>query len=57
MEVVNKKTGIVLVSLSVMVLFSGCTNWKKKYSALNVENQNTQGLLQLCETHFLYSLR
>jgi chemotaxis protein MotB len=26
-------------------LLPGCTNWKKKYEGLNVENENTRGLL------------
>jgi chemotaxis protein MotB len=28
------------------MMFSGCTDWKKKHDALNVENQNTKGLLE-----------
>jgi chemotaxis protein MotB len=28
------------------VLLSGCTNWKKKYEALNVEHQNLRGLYE-----------
>jgi len=32
--------------LIFVFLFSGCTNWKKKYQALNVEHQNTLGLLE-----------
>jgi chemotaxis protein MotB len=27
-------------------LLPGCTNWKKKYAGLNVENENTRGLLE-----------
>ena len=27
-------------------MFSGCTDWKKKHDALNVENQNVKGLLE-----------
>ena len=42
----NQKTIILLISLSVIILMSGCTNWKKKYNALNVEHQNVQGLLE-----------
>ena len=41
----NKK-GLILCLLCAVVVFSGCTNWKKKYQALNVEHQNTLGLLQ-----------
>lgn len=38
---------VVLSILLVSVLiFSGCTDWKKKYEALNVEHQNLKGLLE-----------
>ena len=37
---------IALVICLVGVMFSvGCTNWEKKYKALDVEHQNTVGLL------------
>jgi chemotaxis protein MotB len=40
-------TTIVLVGLvSSLLLSSGCTDWKKKYEALNVEHQNLKGLLE-----------
>ena len=40
------KNKIVFVCLGLisMLLLSGCTNWKKKYQALNVEHQNLKGL-------------
>ena len=38
-------TGLLAGLLAVTIL-SGCTNWKKKYEALNVEYQNTVGQLQ-----------
>jgi len=42
----NKKTIILLLLLLSVTLTSGCTNWKKKYGALNVEHQNLKGLLE-----------
>jgi chemotaxis protein MotB len=42
----SRKNGLILGLLCVVVLFSGCTDWKKKYQALNVEHQNTLGLLE-----------
>ena len=46
MRTVNKKTIILLIGLISISFFSGCTNWKKKYQALNVEHQNLKGLLE-----------
>jgi chemotaxis protein MotB len=46
MQTVNKKAAVVLICLSAIILSPGCTNWKKKYDALNVEHQNTVGLLE-----------
>ncbi|MCI0499837.1 MAG: OmpA family protein [Planctomycetales bacterium] len=37
--------GCVLMMVSVL---AGCTNWKKKYNALDVEHQNLQGLYENC---------
>jgi len=28
---------------NIPIMLSGCTNWKKKYEALNVEHQNLKG--------------
>lgn len=40
------KNIIILSILLVSIAFlAGCTDWKKKYDALNVEYQNTLGLL------------
>ncbi|MGA2093368.1 MAG: OmpA family protein [Sedimentisphaerales bacterium] len=40
-------TTIVLMGMvSILLLSSGCTDWKKKYEALNVEHQNLKGLLE-----------
>lgn len=42
-----KKTTIVLMSCIVSVsLLAGCTDWKKKYNYLNVENENLKGRLE-----------
>jgi chemotaxis protein MotB len=32
--------------ISSLLLSSGCTDWKKKHQALNVEHQNVKGLLE-----------
>lgn len=43
--------GKILVLLAVVMLVStltGCTNWKKKYNALDVEHQNLKGLYENC---------
>ncbi|MCX5637202.1 MAG: OmpA family protein [Planctomycetota bacterium] len=45
MQVTNKKTLILLSCLTLFFLLPGCTNWKKKYEGLNVENENVKGLL------------
>jgi chemotaxis protein MotB len=37
---------IMLISIVSISLLPGCTNWKKKYEALNVEHQNLKGLLE-----------
>jgi len=47
MRTVNKKVIILLIGLVSATVFSGCTNWKKKYRFLNVEHQNLEGLLEL----------
>lgn len=39
-------TVIMLIGLLSISLLSGCTNWEKKYKALNVEHRNTLGLLE-----------
>jgi len=45
MKMASKKTVVLMVCLASVVLLSGCTNWKKKYEALEVEHQNLRGLL------------
>ena len=46
MQTINKRAAIVSICLSAIILSPGCTNWKKKYEALNVEHQNLKGLLE-----------
>ena len=42
----TKSKVALLVALIAVTIFSGCTDWKKKHDALNVENQNVKGLLE-----------
>jgi len=47
----QKKTRMAGLTLAVLMLattLSGCTNWKKKHDALNVEHQNLKGLYENC---------
>ncbi len=50
MQTANKKTIALIICLVSITFLSGCggfpTNWKKKYKALNIEHQNTIGLLE-----------
>ncbi len=46
MRAANKKTIILLICFVSTTFLPGCTNWKKKYEALNVEHQNALGLLE-----------
>ena len=43
-----KKMLVVCIAMVVMSMLTGCTNWKKKYGALDVEHQNLQGLYENC---------
>jgi chemotaxis protein MotB len=42
----NKKAIILLICLASAIFLPSCTNWEKKYKALNVENENLKGLLE-----------
>lgn len=44
MLVANKKMVMLLCCFALFTLVSGCTNWKTKYEALNVEYENLKGL-------------
>ena len=46
MRVANQKTIVLLTCLVSLSLFSGCTNWEKKYQALLVEHENLKGQLE-----------
>ncbi len=39
---------VLCVVTAAMLSLTGCTNWKKKYGALDVENQNLKGLYENC---------
>ena len=39
---------VLCVVTAAMVSLTGCTNWKKKYGALDVEHQNIKGLYENC---------
>jgi len=45
MQIANKKTIALIAALISICFFTGCTNWEKKYKALNVEHENLKGLL------------
>jgi chemotaxis protein MotB len=46
LTVKNKKAIILLICLTSFIFSTGCTDWKKKYKALNVEHENLKGLLE-----------
>ncbi|MFH1370550.1 MAG: OmpA family protein [Planctomycetota bacterium] len=43
---ITKFNAVMLFGLIPILLLSGCTDWKKKYDALNVEHQNLKGLIE-----------
>ena len=42
----TSKKILLLISFLLLTQLCGCTNWEKKYEALDVEHQNLQGLLE-----------
>jgi chemotaxis protein MotB len=42
----TSKKILLLIGLLSLTQLCGCTNWKKKYEALDVEHQNLKGLLE-----------
>ena len=44
------KTIVLLILVVSASLLTGCTNWQKRYEALNVEHQNLKGLLDRTRT-------
>ena len=46
MQIANKKTIVIVIGLIAVFSLTGCTDWEKKYNALNVEHQNLKGLLE-----------
>jgi chemotaxis protein MotB len=49
MQATMKKLSLLMVFMIFISQLCGCTNWEKKYNALNVEHQNTLGLLERCQ--------
>lgn len=45
---VKNKSLLMLMTLSVVMVLGGCTNWQKKYKGMNVEHQNLKGLYENC---------
>lgn len=45
-----KRVTMVCAMLVAATVLTGCTNWKKKYNALDVDHQNLQGLYENCMT-------
>lgn len=50
MRIVEKKSIVMMLCLVSLVLLPGCTNWKKKYTLLEAENNNLRGLLGRADT-------
>ena len=50
MRTINKAKVILLIYFMSTLFLTGCTNWKKKYQALNVEHQNLRGLYELMKS-------
>jgi chemotaxis protein MotB len=49
MNALSRKIVLLTVVMVSFSLLSGCTNYKKKYNALNVEHQNLKGLYDNCK--------
>ncbi len=49
MFAIRRKFVVLTVTLISVALLSGCTDYKKKYNALNVEHQNLKGLYDNCK--------
>lgn len=49
MDALSRKIVLLTVVMVSFGLLSGCTSYKKKYNALNVEHQNLKGLYDNCK--------
>ncbi|MDD5134928.1 MAG: hypothetical protein PHP01_05910, partial [Phycisphaerae bacterium] len=49
MSSLNRKITLLTIVMISYGLLSGCTSYKKKYTALNVEHQNLKGLYDNCK--------
>ena len=45
MHAARNKIIALLICFVLLTILPGCTNWKKEYEALLVENENLNGLL------------
>ncbi|MHC5191621.1 MAG: OmpA/MotB family protein [Planctomycetota bacterium] len=43
-----KNMVVICIAMVVVSMLTGCTNWKKKYGALDVEHQNLKGRYENC---------
>ncbi|OHB52659.1 MAG: hypothetical protein A2Y12_03095 [Planctomycetes bacterium GWF2_42_9] len=50
MSALRKNLVLMTVVLVSVAMISGCTDFKKKYNALNVEHQNLKGLYDNCKS-------
>ena len=48
MQTSTKKIILLTMAFVAATFLTGCTNWRKNYSALNVEHQNLKGLYENC---------
>jgi chemotaxis protein MotB len=50
MSALGRKIMLLTIVMATYGLLSGCVDYKKKYSALNVEHQNLKGLYDNCKS-------
>ncbi|MHC5088264.1 MAG: hypothetical protein ACYSOT_01455, partial [Planctomycetota bacterium] len=43
-----KNMVVICIAMVAVSMLTGCTNWKKKYGALDVEHQNLKGRYENC---------
>ncbi|AQQ72446.1 Inner membrane lipoprotein YiaD precursor [Limihaloglobus sulfuriphilus] len=44
----GKSVIVMLLGVFVITMFTGCTNWKKRYEGLEVEHENLKSRYQVC---------
>ncbi len=50
MQFINTRVVVPIVSITILSLMSGCTDYKKKYDYLNVEHENLKGRYENLQT-------